>query len=119
MTQILLVEDDREGADAIRQYLEFRGFAVDAVGSGEAAVLLVRDHRYDVVLTDLHLPGMRGDELATRLLAQADPPKLIALSGEHGPIGRAPFDARLPKPCQPKHLVETIVRLLSSPASPG
>ncbi len=115
MIQILLVDDDREGVNAIREYLGFRGFAVESVMSAEAAMDAVkRGGHYDVVITDLHLPGMQGDELACRIIEHgASPPKLIALSGEHGSIGRTRFDARLPKPCRPRNLVDTIDRLLS------
>jgi CheY-like chemotaxis protein len=119
MTKILLVEDDQEGADAVRQFLEFRGFQVTMVQTGEAAIdeffgALARAP-FDVVIADLHLPGISGDELAQRLAGAPRRPKLIGLSGDQEP--RAPrlpklFDVWLRKPCRPKLLVETIGRLL-------
>lgn len=112
---MLLVEDDAQGADAVRQYLEFRGFAVDVSGSAEEALARAQGGAawpYRVVITDLHLPGMRGEELAQRLVRTAPrPPRLIAISGEHGPVV-APFDVRLPKPCRPRDLVAAIESLL-------
>lgn len=74
------------------------------------------DGHYDVVVTDLQLPGIRGEDLAQRLLdGLSDPPKLIALSGEHGFLGQEPFDVRLPKPCRPRALVEAIRGLMNRP----
>lgn len=113
MTKILIVEDDAEGADAMRQYLEFRGFLIEVVSSGEAAVSALREGSgFDVVITDLHLPGIRGEDLALLLQAQRERPRLIALSGEHGSGARGPFDLRLPKPCRPRELVEAIGQVL-------
>lgn len=121
---VLLVEDDVDGADAIRQYLEFRGYQVSVSGTAEDALqrclgqggaLLAEPPPFKVVITDLHLPGIRGEELAQRLQRQMTPcPRLIAISGEHGPA-QAPFDARLPKPCRPKQLIATIESLLAAP----
>lgn len=69
----------------------------------------------DVIITDLQLPGIRGDELAERLLARcAISPKLIALSGESSEQDAAPFDVRLRKPCKPRALVDAIDTLLGT-----
>lgn len=101
----------------MRQYLEFRGYEVAVAGSGEAAMDAIgTGGAYDVVITDLQLPGIRGEELAQLVLARMErTPKLIALSGEnqHGDFG--PFDLRLRKPCRPKALVEAICELLGAP----
>lgn len=135
--RVLLVEDDIDGADAIQQYLEFRGYAVSVAGSAEDALqrCLAPDatatappsqgsrafqpsQPFQIVITDLHLPGMRGEELAQRLLQRGGAPRpwLIAISGEHGQA-QAPFDARLPKPCRPKELIATIEALLRRPTA--
>ena len=47
--------------------------------------------------------------------AHSPRPRLIAISGEHGPV-QPPFDARLPKPCRPKELIATMESLLRAHA---
>lgn len=60
MARILIVEDEVDIRLLSRSLLELLGHEVDAVASGERAVVRVRAHPYDVVLTDLGLPGMDG-----------------------------------------------------------
>ena len=48
--------------------MQQEGFAVDACGSGEAALELAAERRFDVALCDVQLPGMDGIELLERLL---------------------------------------------------
>lgn len=71
MKRILVVDDEFDIREALTVFLEGRGFAVDAVASGEEALQKVRDHRPDLVLMDLMLPGMTGAELLRTL--RADP----------------------------------------------
>ncbi|MCS6914441.1 MAG: response regulator [Myxococcales bacterium] len=117
MAKVLIVEDDPEGANAMRLYLQFRGHEVAVAGSGEEAMQFLESLQdgsgYDIIITDLQLPGIRGDELARRLLARcAISPKLIALSGEPSQQEAAPFHLRLRKPCKPRALVDAIDTLL-------
>ena len=58
--RVLLVEDERAQRDALAQYLDRRGYAVTAVGSGEAALERLAREPYAVLLTDLRLAGMDG-----------------------------------------------------------
>jgi DNA-binding NtrC family response regulator len=66
--RILVVDDEALIRDTISEYLTQEGFAVDACGSGEAALELVSQRRYDVALCDVQLPGIDGIELLERLL---------------------------------------------------
>ena len=58
--RVLLVEDERAQRDALAQYLDRRGYAVTAVGSGEQALEQLAREPYAVLLTDLRLAGMDG-----------------------------------------------------------
>jgi DNA-binding response OmpR family regulator len=60
MSRILVVEDERDIADLITHYLQRAGYAVEAVGSGSAAVTRVKDAPPDLVVLDRMLPGMDG-----------------------------------------------------------
>lgn len=60
MPRILIVEDEPDVREMSCNLLGLLGYEVDAVGSGERALMQLRRRRYDVVLTDLGLPGMDG-----------------------------------------------------------
>ena len=64
---ILLVEDHRDIAEMVFDYLESRGFVVDYAPDGRAGLRLGLANRYDAVVLDVMLPGMDGLELCRRL----------------------------------------------------
>lgn len=66
--RILVVEDDRDTALFLRHVLESRGqFEVTHTSDPAAALALVVDEPWDLVVTDLELPGMNGLELVAAL----------------------------------------------------
>lgn len=65
--RILIVEDDASLAGALAQMLRAEGYAVDAMSSGEQAVLAARQEAFDLVILDIGLPGMDGYEVLRRL----------------------------------------------------
>lgn len=110
MVHILLVDDDPDGVEALQLFLESSGHRVAAVGTAEEALRLVASDPPDVVISDLRLPGMSGEELARELHRRPHTPKLLALSGEHGRTANG-FDMRLEKPCPPNSLAQAIETL--------
>ena len=60
---VLLVDDHADVLEAHARLLAGRGAAVATAESGEAALALLRQRRFDVLLSDLGMPGMGGDEL--------------------------------------------------------
>jgi two-component system, OmpR family, response regulator RstA len=59
-SQILLVEDDRELASMVADYLAPHGFVVSVENRGDRAVERVRSEPYDVIILDVNLPGIDG-----------------------------------------------------------
>ncbi|MEZ4386474.1 MAG: response regulator [Candidatus Krumholzibacteriia bacterium] len=64
---ILIVDDDPDLAASLRLYLELRGHDAEAVTAPEAALARLEADRYDIVLSDLMMPGMDGVELLHRI----------------------------------------------------
>lgn len=60
---ILLVDDDRDLVNALRDALMSENFLVDAAYDGREAFLKTKVHHYDAVICDLLMPNLRGDEL--------------------------------------------------------
>lgn len=100
--RILLVEDDADTRVATAELMEVLGYQVVAVGNAEAA-LTAADHQvFDVLFTDLGLPGMQGDVLAHHLRERHAQLHIIFASGYGGDAPgqtRDTLGARvLPKP---------------------
>jgi PAS domain S-box-containing protein len=69
--RVLVVDDDESALRAMEKLLCLAGFAVCAVADGEAALAEANRLRPDIVLTDLHMPGIDGAELCRRLRQSA------------------------------------------------
>ena len=63
MKHILIVEDDADNNAMLREYLEGQGYACTQAFSGSEAKLLFSMDKFDLVLLDLMLPGVSGEEL--------------------------------------------------------
>jgi PAS domain S-box-containing protein len=68
--RILLVEDEEGVREGLTLLLDLEGYEVTAVSCGEEALALPVDPAPDLLLSDLSLPGIGGDELATALCAR-------------------------------------------------
>jgi DNA-binding response OmpR family regulator len=64
---ILVVEDEKDIAEAVRARLASEGFEVQVVHDGPRAISAVRGHRPDLVVLDLMLPGMDGLEVCREI----------------------------------------------------
>src|SRR5262249_9674094 len=74
---LLLVEDEAPLREAIAEHLTDRGYQVDQADSGEAAVARLADFAYDIVITDLRLPGIDGSAVVETAVGRY--PDLIAI----------------------------------------
>jgi len=78
---VLVVEDDARLRDALARSVATASVHVVQVGDLASARTSVREHPFDVVLTDLQLPDGTGIELARELQALAAPPAVVILTG--------------------------------------
>ena len=76
--RILYVEDNPELRETIGMLMEGEGRTVTSCASAEEALVLDAGHPFDVLVTDVSLPGMSGTDLARRLLAD-DPLRWVVL----------------------------------------
>jgi two-component system cell cycle sensor histidine kinase/response regulator CckA len=111
---ILVVDDEESVRDFVQRVLEETGYGSSVAESGAAALRLVGDTGApDLLLTDLSMPGMRGDELAARMRRGAPDLKVLYLTGYSDQL----FTERttlwenetyLDKPCSVKALIEAV-----------
>jgi DNA-binding NtrC family response regulator len=82
---VLIVDDERTLARAIKAYLEESGYEAEVAGDAETALPLLTTLRPDVVITDVRLPGMDGITLLRRI-REFDPGISVVVMTAHGSI---------------------------------
>ncbi|MYM84778.1 response regulator [Duganella sp. FT50W] len=79
--RLLVVEDNTDARYLVCETLRALGHKVESVASGEEALPLLQQQRFDVLFTDVSLPGMSGVDLARQALRQAPRLALLFASG--------------------------------------
>jgi two-component system NtrC family response regulator len=79
--RILIVEDDPGLRFTMTDILEGNGFAVTGADNGVEAIRRIHDERFDVVVTDLRLPGKDGMEVLQAAREKAPPPSVVVMTG--------------------------------------
>jgi putative nucleotidyltransferase with HDIG domain len=79
--RILLVDDDAEVRVTLADILEVEGYSVCQAESGEAALDIHEKDAFDVLLTDLHMPGIDGAELIRRIRKTDPDLPLVVITG--------------------------------------
>lgn len=77
MTDILIVEDNRELAEVLRDFLRAENYTVSVAGDGEKALSLYQRYGARLVVLDVMLPGRDGFSLCERIRGESDTPILI------------------------------------------
>ena len=74
MRRILMVDDDRVVLHLLAEGMRGLGYQVDTAQTGEAALQLARQERFDLAVLDIRMPGVSGLELAQALKQSGDTP---------------------------------------------
>ncbi|MFZ5438637.1 MAG: ATP-binding protein [Myxococcota bacterium] len=113
--RVLLVEDEPAVLAITRTLLTRFGYDVMAVGRPEAALALDDVTRFDVLLTDVVMPGMNGRELAEALQKRHPPLRTLFMSGYTADLLPRELEVTrvLAKPFTPDALAEALARLVA------
>jgi CheY-like chemotaxis protein len=116
--RILLVEDDVDLARLYRGVLRMAGFEASHVGDGWSALRAIEEARPDLIVLDLHLPGLCGDELLNELAASPETRQIpaIVVTGSDIHLAVAQAKETLRKPCTPDRLVSVVERYVAAAA---
>jgi len=116
--KILIVEDERSVREALASYLGFKGFEVETAGDGETGLRLVSQQGgYDLVITDLSMPGMHGLDFLHRLRKMGENLPVIVMTG-YATVENAVQALKegaedfVTKPIHFEELAESIARIL-------
>src|SRR5450432_3779484 len=87
--RVLVVEDERRLAAAVKRGLEASGFAVDLAYDGITGLHLAREGGYDGVVLDIMLPGLSGYKVCQALRAEENWVPVLLLSAKDGEYDQA------------------------------
>ena len=120
--RVLLADDNRVNQFLGKRILQNIGvLQIDLAGDGNEAYTMIRKSSYDLILTDVEMPGMNGYELARAIhftITDASCPVIIALTANASDDDReqarlAGIDDYLTKPYNPRDLMDAILRHFS------
>ena len=119
MAYILLAEDDESLRKFLAQALERAGHAVTDFGDGSDAYECLKGFRFDLLLTDIVMPGMDGIELAKRAVELNEALKIMFITGFAAvalhPSSNAPKKAKvLSKPFHLREIVAEVDRMIAA-----
>jgi two-component system, OmpR family, response regulator len=83
MPHILIVEDDLDFRNMLAAVLKQEGHTVEEAGDGRTAGRWLSTHKFDLVLTDVHMPEADGLEMIMKLHDARNPTPIIAMTGGH------------------------------------
>lgn len=114
--RILLVDDDVELVELLRDYLEREGFAVTAAHDGIAGAALALSGEHELVVLDVMMPGIDGIATLGLIRAGSSLP-VIMLTARGDDLDRIAglelgADDYVPKPCSPRELAARILAIL-------
>ncbi len=78
--RIVAIDDEPEFIDMLENYFGLRGYEINAAIRGARGIELVKEKSPDVVLMDLKMPGIDGDEVLKLLKSMSPSPKVIFIT---------------------------------------
>jgi two-component system OmpR family response regulator/two-component system response regulator CpxR len=114
--RVLLVDDDVELLDLLRDYLDGEGFAVDCAYDGPSGVRAALSGRHDIVVLDVMMPGISGLQALAQIRATSTLP-IIMLTARGDDTDRIVgldlgADDYVPKPCTPREIAARLRAIL-------
>jgi DNA-binding response OmpR family regulator len=87
--KVLVVEDDRKIATAVRRGLQAEGITVDVAFDGTDGMWQATEGSYDLIVLDIMLPGRSGNEICARLREAGDWTPILMLTARSGDLDEA------------------------------
>ena len=123
LRKVLVVDDDAVVGKSFNRVLSKKGYLVTTVDNAQEALKQVREQSFDVVFTDIRMPGMDGVELAEQLKARQPWIPVVIITG----YGTTENESRakaagvtdfMRKPLSPEMIEESAAHALLEPAAP-
>ena len=116
MFKVLVIDDEPSILKLLYKIFRKAGFSVETAADGHEGLKKIQDDPYDIVITDVLMPGMHGNDVAGHIRnSQSRDIVVIGISGTPWELNEQSFDAVLPKPFSPETLLATIENILRHP----
>jgi len=117
MASILVAEDDQAVRDFVSRALAYYGHSVTSVPDGSAALAALSERRFDLMLTDIVMPGLDGVALAAQASKQDPAMPVLMMTGFASEGQRAqntPVERVISKPFSLKEICAAVEEALAS-----
>jgi DNA-binding NtrC family response regulator len=112
---ILIADDDRLLRESLCDVLADLGFKTRQVGTGASAIGVIKEHRFDLMISDVDMPDMTGFALLEWVTCHAPMPAVLMSARADSDLGRAARESGaivlLPKPVQVANITSVIHQL--------
>jgi CheY-like chemotaxis protein len=120
--KVLVVDDDPAVRKSIDRILSSKGYAVITAESGEEALRKLNEEKYDLVYTDIRMPGMSGLEVAEQVKARKPWTPVVIITGYGTDAAEARAEAAgvssfMHKPLSPEMIEDSARDALEAPAA--
>ncbi len=116
MDKILLIDDDIELVEMLKEYIELESFLVNTAHDGETGLQVLQSDSYDLVVLDVMMPILNGIDTLRRIRQKSNiPVVMLTAKGDEADriVGlELGADDYVPKPCTPRELVARIRAIL-------
>lgn len=124
LRKVLVVDDDPVVGESFNRVLTGKGYAVITAANGEEALAKLKEEKYDLVYTDLRMPGMDGLEVAERVKAKQPWTPVVIVTGYGSRTSEdrayaAGVSDFLNKPLSPEMIEDSAARALAHAPLPA
>jgi DNA-binding response OmpR family regulator len=109
--RILVIDDEQMVRDMLEKALGLVHFSVDTAENAFRAIEKIKNNKFDLVITDVNMPSMDGNEVARYIKSKNAGTPIIGVSGSPWMIQDGLFDDVMYKPFSIRALVETVQSL--------
>ncbi len=114
--KVLIIDDEKMILEMLSQRLRRSGFFVDVAENAEDGISKIITNSYDLVITDIRMPGMSGDNVLKYVKNHAERPiPIIAMSGTPWLFENSSFDAVIVKPFSKEELLKVMSQFVRIP----
>lgn len=114
--RILVVDDESDTAESIKEVLEREGLEVECANSGKECLEKTKKKKHDLILIDIYMPGMNGEELfrALRKTVNHLTPMVYVTIKPKAEVDLTDIDGFVQKPFENKELVGEVMKVIKN-----
>ena len=114
MAKVLIIDDEKNIRNILRILLEKLDFEVKVAHDGRKGIELFEDgHDFDLVITDIRMPRVDGNQVAKHIRGSGRPDTpIVAMSGYGKEINKGLFDFSITKPFRLETIIDVIKKII-------